>query len=104
MQDIAAVIRTAAIGLDPASTNLKFYTFTSGAAKTQQGSTCTLDTGSCPATQFPPPGLNRMGIDRIEIDITTPFNSAISMFWPGSKNVSFTGGRLGAASADGMQF
>jgi len=100
---IAEVIRCAAIGLDPANTQIKFYTFTLGGAKTLKGS-CTLATGSCPATVFPPAGANRMGSDQIEIDITTPFNSAISMLWPGSSPVSFASGTLGATSADVIHF
>jgi len=100
---IADVIRCAALGLDPATTTLKFYTFTIGGAKTLQGS-CTLATGSCPATQFPPPGANLPGANRIEIDISTPFNSALAMLWPGAKAVSFTRGTFGATSADGVQF
>src|SRR5438105_301282 len=35
MRQIAAVIRDAGVGLDPASTNVSFYTFTTGVAKTQ---------------------------------------------------------------------
>jgi len=100
---IADVIKCAAIGLDPTKTQIKFYTFVLGGTKTLQG-TCTLDKGSCPATQFPPPGANQPGVNRIEIDISTPFNSAIAMLWPGAKPVSFTSGTFGATSADGVQF
>src|SRR5665213_1245225 len=99
---VAEVIRCAAVGLDPATTQIKFYTFTLGNAKTLQGS-CTLATGSCSGTQFPPPGANRPGVDRIEIDISTTFTSAIAMLWPGSNPVSFASGTLGATSADGVQ-
>jgi Flp pilus assembly protein TadG len=104
MQQIAAVIRDAATGLDPAQTNLSFYTFTAGTAKTQQGAPCTLIANSCGATVFPPAGQNQMGINMIEIDISTPFTSALAMFWPGAKPVNFTNGILGATSADVMQF
>jgi len=100
---VADVIRCAAVGLDPAKTQIKFYTFTQGNAKTLQGS-CFLDTCSGSATPFPPTGANQPGLDRIEIDITTPFNSALAMLWPGSSPVSFASGTLGATSADGIQF
>jgi TadE-like protein len=100
---IADVIKCAAIGLDPTKTQINFFTFTLGGAKTSQGS-CTLAKGSCAGTQFPPPGANQPGINRIEIDISTPFTSALAMFWPGAKPVSFASGTLGATSADGVQF
>jgi len=100
---IADVIRCAALGLDPTKTQIKFYTFTLNNAKTLTGS-CYLDTCSGLATPFPPAGANQPGVNRIEIDITTPFNSALAMLWPGAKPVSFTSGILGATSADGVQF
>jgi len=65
---VAEVIRCAAVGLDPATTQIKFYTFTLGNAKTLQGS-CTLATGSCSGTQFPP--LER--IDRASIGLRSIF-------------------------------
>jgi hypothetical protein len=100
---VADVIRCAAVGLDPTQTQIKFYTFTQGNAKTLKGS-CFLDTCSGLATPFPPIGANQPGTDRIEIDISTPFNSALAMLWPGAKPVSFASGTLGATSADGVQF
>jgi hypothetical protein len=100
---VAEVIRCAAIGLDPTKTNISFYTFPQGTARTLQGS-CTLATGSCSATQFPPDLANQVGVYRVEINITTPFNSAIAMLWPGAKPVSFASGTLGATSADTVKF
>jgi hypothetical protein len=100
---IADVIRCAAIGLDPTKTQISFFTFTLNGAKTPPVS-CTLAKGSCPATQFPPAGANQPGVNRIEIDISTPFTSALAMLWPGAKPVSFASGTLGATSADGVQF
>jgi len=100
---IADVIRCAAVGLDPTKTQISFYTFILNGAKIPQGS-CTLDTCSALTTPFPPLGANRPSVDRIEIDITTPFNSALAMLWPGANPVSFTSGTLGATSADGVQF
>jgi len=100
---IADVIKCAAIGLDPTKTQIVFYTSTLSGGKSAPVS-CTLAKGSCAGTQFPPPGANRPSVDRIEIDITTPFNSALAMLWPGANPVSFTSGTLGATSADGVQF
>lgn len=100
---VAEVVRCAAIGLDPATTNLYFYTFPQGSTRTLQGS-CTLATGSCSATMFPPDLANQVGVYRVEIGITTPFNSAIAMLWPGASPVSFASGTLGATSADTVKF
>jgi len=108
MRQVAAVIRDAAVGLDPAKTKLNFYTFpTSTTTKTQTGTQCTLDTSTnpCSATNlFPPPACNTPKACQVEIDITTPFNSALAMLWPGAKPVTFTSGILGATSTDAVQF
>ena len=100
---VAEVIRCAAIGLDPTKTTVYFYTYPQGGTRTLQGS-CKLDNGSCSATQFPPDLANQVGVYHVEIDITTPFNSAIAMLWPGAKPVSFASGTLGATSADSIKF
>jgi Flp pilus assembly protein TadG len=95
---IAYVIRQAAVGLDPASTTLTFNA--SG-----NTSTCTLATGSCSGTVWPPnDGVSNAVGKPIRIDIQTPFKSAIAMFWPGAKSVSFASGILGASSQDYVQF
>ena len=108
MRQVAAVIRDAAIGLDPANTKLNFYTFpTSTTAKTQVGAQCTLDTTTNPCSTtntFPPPACNTPKACQVEIDITTPFQSALAMLWPGAKPVSFASGTLGATSADAVQY
>ena len=108
MRQVAAVIRDAAVGLDPAKTNLNFYTFaTSTTTKVQVGSQCTLDTTTNPCSTtntFPPPACNTPKACQVEIDITTPSNSAIAMLWPGSSPVSFASGILGATSADAVQY
>ncbi len=109
MQNVAAVIRNAGVGLDPASTTLNFYTLTSssGAKILTTGSPCSLDTTTNPCSStniFPPPSCNSPRACRIEIDITTPFNSALAMFWPGASPVSFASGTLGATSADAIQY
>ena len=110
MRQVAAVIRDAAIGLDPTKTTLDFYTFpttTATPTKTQTGSQCTLDTTTNPCSTtntFPPPACNTPRACQVEIDIKTPFNSALAMLWPGAKPVSFTSGSLGATSADAVQY
>ncbi len=108
MRQVAAVIRDAAIGLDPVNTKLNFYTFpTSTTTKTHVGTQCTLDTttNACSTTNtFPPPACNTARACQVEIDITTPFNSALAMLWPGAKPVSFASGTLGATSADAVQY
>jgi hypothetical protein len=96
---VASVIRNAGVGLDPKATIL---TFTAAGASSAP---CSLDatTTPCPTTFWPPAG--RYGVGQtIRIDITTPFPSAIAMFWPGSKPVSFAGGVFGASSSDNIQF
>ena len=96
---IATVIRNAGLGLDPKTTMLTFT-----AAGTASPA-CSLDATAtpCPATVWPPPGKNAVG-QTIRIDIVTPFRSAIAMFWPGSKPVSFAVGNLGGNSSDNIQY
>ena len=108
MRQVAAVIRDAAIGLDPVKTTLNFYTLPAASVtKTQTGTQCTLDTttNACSTTNtFPPPACNTPKACVVEIDIATPFTSALAMVWPGAKPVSFTTGSLGATSADAVQY
>jgi hypothetical protein len=98
---IAEVIRCAGVGLDPKKTTV---TFTSA-----QGTVgpYTLDvtggTNPCPATAWPPANGNQAG-QLITIEIRTPFNSAIAMFWPGAKPVTFASANLAASSSDHVQF
>ena len=103
---IAYAIRQAAVGLDPVKTTLVFNA--SGTT-----TTCNLDaTGggsACPATIWPPydstgvATVNYVG-EPLRIDITTSFNSAIVMLWPGATAVKFASGTLGASSQDYVQF
>ena len=105
---VAEVIRCAGAGLDPASTTVSFYTLaSSSSAKVQVGSSCSLSTTTnvcSSANLFPPPSCNTPRVCRVEIDITTPFNSAIAMFWPGGAPVSFAQVTLGATSTDVVQY
>lgn len=95
MADVAAVIQAAGVGLDPSTTML---TFTAGGAASAP---CSMN--ACPATLWPPAGSNDPG-KSIQIDITTPFQSALAMFWPGAKPVSFASVNFGATSMDTIQF
>ena len=103
--NVAAVIENAGIGLDPATTQLTFYTGPTDAAGDNQVqiATCTLSACVSSTTVFPPVGGNFVG-QPISIKVLTPFNSAIAMFWPGSHSVSFTSGTLGANSTDTIKF
>ena len=102
---IAYMIRQAAVGLDPIKTTVVF-----NAAGTT--TTCNLDVGgasACPATIWPP--YDSAGISTVDyvgqplrIDITTPFDSAIALLWPGAKVVKFARGTLGASSQEYVQF
>ena len=93
--EVAAKIREAGVGLDPATTMVRFTA--AGVALAQ----CPLN--ACPATLWPPAGQNTVGTV-IQIDISTPFNSALAMFWPGAGAVSFTTTNMGASSSDAIQF
>jgi len=96
--DVAAVIENAGIGLDVKFTKL---TFTPG------GTACYFSQGSSPCSavtsQWPPDGSNGIG-QTIKIDIIVPFNSALAMFWPGTRPVSFALVNLGATSTEVIQF
>ena len=94
---ITYVIAQAGVGLDPAKTELVF-TDASGTA-----TPCTLN--ACTGGPWPPNtiGVNDVG-KPIQIDIRTPFISAIAMFWPGAAPLSFASGTLGASSQDYIQF
>ncbi len=96
---VASVIRNAGVGLDPKATMLTFTAAGSASAP------CSLDatTTPCPANVWPPAG--RYGVGQtIRIDITTPFRSAIAMFWPGANPTSFAAGVFGASSSDNIQY
>jgi Flp pilus assembly protein TadG len=93
---IAQRIQLAGVGLDPTTTSL---TFTPG------GTTCTLTACEASGTQWPTPDgvVNAVG-QPIRIDISTPFKSALAMFWLGSSPVNFASGTMGASSQDHIQY
>lgn len=95
--DVAQVIQNAGVGLELATTTLTFTAPSPGGAVV----TCALN--ACPATIWPPVGTNTVGTI-IQIDISTRFNSALAMFWPGAAVVNFTTANLGATSIDAIQF
>jgi len=113
---IATQIQNASVGIDPSRTEL---TFTPGSTSSTSTS-CYMGTpiasppygalsGACSGITgtWPPSDGNGTynGVGRqIEIDIRTPFSSALGMFWPGSKPVSFALVNLGATSQDRIQF
>ena len=109
--DTALVIRNAGAGLDLNTTQLQFTPGEAGAAST----TCNLaaaGAGGCPALSTNPwpwydstfaTSPDAVG-QPIRIDIHVPFRSALAMFWPGTKALSFSVVNLGASSQDFVQF
>lgn len=95
--DVAGVVRNAGVGLEPAATNLTFKTGGSVTA------TCTLAGCAGNSTVWPPAGSNTPGT-AIEIDIDTPFRSAMAGFWPGAAPQSFAVTKFAANSTDRIQF
>jgi Flp pilus assembly protein TadG len=105
VSQVAQVIENAGVGLDPGATTLTFCA-PSVAAGGTCASPCTLSacqSGTNTTTTWPPTTNNAVG-QTIEIDIKTPFNSALAMFWPGWAPVAFTKVNLGANSTDEIQF
>jgi TadE-like protein len=100
---VAAVIRFDGVGLDPANTRLTFR-----APSGTGGFQCTLagtqiGGGTSCSAVWPPNPFNARGTP-LEIVITTPFNSALAMFWPGTRPASFATVNLWANSIDTVQF
>jgi hypothetical protein len=101
--NVAQVIQDAGVGLDTGDSKT-LLTFTDGAGAQ---TTCFLGGATNPcsgkAATWPPGGGNSVG-RTIRIDIVTPFRSAIVLFWPGAKPVSFGVFDLPASSSDVIQF
>ena len=93
---VATVIWCTSVGLDPTATTLIFTD--------SNGSTSCL-MNACPPTNFPSTGsaANLIGTP-ITIQIQTPFKSALAMFWPGSKPVSFSQTIFPASSTDTVKY
>jgi hypothetical protein len=106
---VADVIRNAGVGLDPSATTVKFFSGIAGGGALTLDATCTLagtqvGVGTSCASQWPPEGSNGAGTNVVEIDVITPFYSALAMFWPGSSPVSFAVVNFGASSSEVIQF
>ena len=104
---IALKIQDAGVGVDvrPGQTLLTFKSGGVGNPPTfTTTETCYLgDTCSAKIAQWPAFGPNQVG-QAIEIDIVTPFRSAIAMFWPGSRPTVWGAANLGASSVERIQF
>jgi len=92
---IAEVIQCAGLGLDPAQTKVRFTSV--------QGTTPWYSLNAVPATTWPPADGNLLG-EAITIDISSPFNTPMAMFWPGSSPVKFALGIFPASSSDLIQY
>jgi hypothetical protein len=108
---LASIVQQAAVGPDP---SLTMVTFTAGNTGNTTSTSCYLATSaSAPygtlqacssfTARWPPDNYNTVGTP-IEIDIETPFYSALTMFWPGSKAVRFALVNFYASSKDYIQF
>lgn len=102
VSNIGAVINDAARGLDP---NQMTVTLTPSQGSPTTDTLANLMTGSTySTTSWPPSGSNAVG-QTVTISVLYPFNSVVSMFWPGTK----ASGPLGriympATSTDLIQF
>jgi hypothetical protein len=116
--DVTGIIRTAAFGLPSTTTMLTFTPGSSSATATS----CYMGSSSATTVAGPygslvgclsltttwPPNdgtgvLNGVG-KKIQIDIRTPFKSAVGMLWPGVGYTKFAATDLGARSTDYIQF
>jgi hypothetical protein len=97
--DVAWIVWQAGVGLDPATTQL-IFTSADGTV-----TTCFLSACLSKTDWWPPQTLlgNAVG-STLRIDISTPFRSALGMFWPGSSPVPFSPVSFGASSTDYIQF
>jgi TadE-like protein len=104
--DIATVIQYYGVGLSPTATQVTFSVCTTSncSGTTNVVGPCALN--ACPSgsgNYWPNTSHNQIGTT-IRIGITTPFQSAIALFWPGAKPVSFTEVTLYANSTDNIKF
>jgi Flp pilus assembly protein TadG len=103
--NIAAVIQNSAGGLDPSQMTVTL-TPSQGTATTDTLANL-LNSSTYSTTTWPPSspaGTNAIG-QPVTISVIYPFNSAVSMFWPGTKPVGPTGLiYMPASSTDRIQF
>ncbi len=95
--NIATEIANNGAGLDRDITYLTFIVV-SGTGQTCKLADCMKNT-----TRWPPADANGARTE-IEIDIVTPFHSALAGFWPGTTPQSFALTNFGASSRDRIQF
>jgi hypothetical protein len=105
---IAQVIQNAGVGLETGDgkTLLTFIDGVGGKTTCYLGTACAALSGS--ANYWPPAGgsppADQVG-EVLEIDILTPFRSAIAMFWPGAQPTQVFGAySFGASSSDRITF
>jgi hypothetical protein len=105
VSDIATQIKKAAVGLDPSQMSVTL-TPSHGTATTDTLANL-MSNSTYASTTWPPAsptGANAVG-QPVTISVLYPFNSSISMFWPGTR-VTNSQGRMGlpASSTDLIQF
>lgn len=98
-QIILNAIQPAAVGVDPASTNVTFYSADGGILNCPLTGT---GSGGC-GLLWPPAAVNVTGM-WIQITMQSPFRSAIAMLWPGSAPTSAGATQFVASSKDIIQF
>jgi Flp pilus assembly protein TadG len=100
--NVATVINVAARGLDP---NQMTVTMTpSGGSAITDTLANLMNSPTYSSTNWPPAGTNAVG-QVVKVSLIYPFNSGISMFWPGFKPVDARGRFcLPASSTDVIQF
>jgi hypothetical protein len=105
VSDVANVIKSAAPGLDPTQMTVTL-TPSLGSATTDTLANL-MSGGAYTSATWPPPspaGANAVG-QPVQISLAYPFNSGISMVWPGQKPVNPQGQIcLPASSTDVIQF
>lgn len=100
---VASVIKQTGIGLDVNATNI---TFTSEAGTSQAVSvTNTLESWLSNNSSWPPnDGISNTVGQPIAIEVVTPFRSALALFFPGARAVSFAVGNLAGSSQDNIRY
>ena len=103
---VAKVIQDAAVGLDPSATSLNFWSGPSGpsgVSKTLIKNCATMTVCISNVTTYPSITENDVG-QPFTIDLQVPFTSALAMFWPGAKPVTFSQTIFPASSTDTVKF
>jgi Flp pilus assembly protein TadG len=102
VSNIATMINSAALGLNPSQMTVTL-TPAQGSVTTDTLANL-LNGGTYSTTTWPPAGANAVG-QPVTVSVAYPFNSGISMFWPGLKPMGPLGRiYLPASSIDLIQF